>query len=118
MKKILLVDDDELFRDLASDMLETIGHSVTAVTSAEEALEILKSSTSYNLILTDISMPIIDGIELIKRIRVFNQTIPIYAISGGGRMNGQDLKSLSIKSGADKYITKPFDLVEFNSYLQ
>lgn len=68
MGKVLVVDDQRDIADLYKIMIDTVGHNCIVTCSGEEALEQIKT-IKFNLILLDISMPGMDGIELIKRIK-------------------------------------------------
>lgn len=81
--KIMLVDDNTIERTGIKYLLESLslGYSISEFSNGSDALEDLKKN-NYNLLITDIKMPIIDGIELIKIVRSFNREIKIIVISG------------------------------------
>jgi signal transduction histidine kinase len=104
---LLVVDDNELNRDVLSKRLNRLGHIVIAVASGLEALGELQSR-AFDVILLDVMMPDMDGIEVLKRIKAdFNLShIPVVMISAV-----TDLESIThcIELGADDYLPKPFD---------
>lgn len=108
MKKILVVEDEHFNRDLVVQLLEDEYEIVTAENGAE-AIE-LAQRIKPDLILMDLSLPIVDGWEATRRIKA-NQAlshIPIIALSAHA-MYGDKEKGLS--SGCDEYLTKPIDEV-------
>ena len=112
MKKILVVDDEELIRSLLSLALEE-DYSVACCQSGFEACEWLQENDA-DLIITDLMMPMMDGIELIHKIRS-ESTTPIIAISGGngGRISHRESRlNLALKAGADEAVEKPFELTD------
>ncbi|TFH44206.1 MAG: response regulator [ANME-2 cluster archaeon] len=83
MDHLLVVDDDKSVRDVLKDALEYYGYKVTIASNGQEGLEYFNNSHNFKLVITDIKMPIMDGIELARSIR--NSTkpdIPIIAITG------------------------------------
>ncbi len=104
-QKILLVDDDVSILLLVSDVLEEKGLEVTAVHSGEEALSLV-ADHRYDLILLDIMMHGISGLEVCRRIRE-QVECPILFLSA--KDSGQDIVE-GLALGADDYLTKPFEL--------
>jgi len=107
ISKILVVDDDEKIKKLISIYLENEGFSTTLANDAEEALELLKDE-EFDLIILDIMLPKIDGIEACIKIRE-ERTLPIIMLSA----KSEDLDKIQgLSSGADDYLTKPFNPLE------
>lgn len=107
--KILIVDDDEAIVDFLSIFLEKEGYKVDFAYNGEQALE-KSGNQQLDLILMDIMMPKMNGIDTVKNIREIS-TIPIIFLTA--KDNQQD-KIKGFISGCDDYITKPFDLVELS----
>lgn len=105
---ILVVDDDEIVRRLLLDTLSENGYSVETATNAKDALEKLNQKF-FNAILTDIKMPDMDGLELLKTVKTTHPDIPVIVMTGYGSMESA---IASIKAGAYDYIAKPIDLNE------
>ena len=103
MQHILVVDDDPIYTKLLRFLLEGEGYTVTTAKSAERALEYLDHN-EYDLILLDVVMPEMDGLELCRRIRPTSQ-IPILFLSV---RNDASYKLLGLRVGGDDYVTKPF----------
>ncbi|MCD6184400.1 MAG: response regulator [Deltaproteobacteria bacterium] len=80
-KKILFIDDDESQREIVNDMIESFGYIVETADSPEKAIQMLEKD-EYPLIITDLKMPGINGMELCKHIRTVNSESIIYALSG------------------------------------
>ena len=104
MHHILVVDDDPTNTKILKFLLTGEGYEVTALTSPVEALRNLGENV-YDLIILDIVMPEMDGLELCQRIRA-TSTTPIIFISALGEIKD---KITGLKAGGDDYISKPFD---------
>ena len=108
MQQVLVVDDDGIYRTIMMRVLARAGFSVSGVRSGAEALDHLEQGTP-SIIVTDILMPEMDGLELIRAIRRTGRGIGIVAISGGGDPIFDFLPAASI-FGADVTLRKPFEL--------
>jgi len=101
--KILVIDDEGSQRDIMQRFIPKLGYAVKTADSSETALEILKTE-QFPLIITDLSMPGMDGLELCRRIKKINPDIIIYALSGYiASFNEQKLEAC----GFDGYLSKP-----------
>ena len=109
-KRILLVEDDEAIREMVEKFLIMEGFDVTAVSNGEEAVQTCLTK-SFDLIILDIMMPKLDGLEVLKRIRE-KEALPIIVMSA----KDSDVdKALGLGLGADDYIAKPFSMLEFSA---
>ena len=108
MSKILLVEDNEMNRDMLSRRLERKGFDVVMAVDGQAGVE-MASSAGPDLILMDLSLPIIDGWEATRRIKAdaATQQIPVIALTAHA-MAGDEQKA--IEAGCDDYDTKPVDL--------
>ena len=106
--KIAIVDDEEIMRRLVSDVLKMEGYEIESFASPKEALEKIKTK-KFDLILTDIKMPEMDGIELIKRVHQQNPETGVIFMTGYADVSSA---KEAVKEGAYDYILKPFDLNE------
>jgi len=108
MARILLVEDNEMNRDMLSRRLTRRGHEIAIAVDGQQAVE-MASAQKPELILMDMSLPIIDGWEASQRIKGDPKTsmIPIIALTAHA-MQGDREKAL--KAGCDDYDTKPVDL--------
>lgn len=108
MSKILLVEDNEMNRDMLSRRLERRGYEVVIAVNGAEGVAMATSETP-NLILMDMSLPIMDGWEATKSIKAdpLTQSIPIIALTAHA-MSGDREKAL--EAGCDDYDTKPIEL--------
>jgi DNA-binding NtrC family response regulator len=104
--RILLVDDDEVFRLPLQRALEVTGFEVVAVPSAEEALDALDRSP-VDLLLTDYCLQEMDGVQLISRIKATHRTLAIIVMTAYGTI---DSAVEARRRGADDYLVKPFEL--------
>jgi CheY-like chemotaxis protein len=108
MSKILLVEDNEMNRDMLSRRLERKGFEVVMAVDGQAGVE-LASTAKPDLILMDLSLPIIDGWEATRRIKAdtATQQIPVIAITAHA-MSGDEQKAR--EAGCDDYDTKPVNL--------
>lgn len=103
MKKILIVEDDPSIAELEKDYLEVDGFEVSICPDGLKALTLIKEN-DYDLLIIDIMLPVIDGLEILRRIRD-DKEIPLLLVSAK-KEEIDKIKGLSL--GADDYITKPF----------
>ena len=106
MAKLLLVEDNEMNRDMLSRRLQRQGYLVVCATDGEQAVN-MAASESPALILMDMSLPVLDGWEATKRIKASQPTLPIIALTAHA-MEGDERKAR--ESGCDDYDTKPIEL--------
>lgn len=107
-KKILLVEDEEVVAGAASRILNIEGFEIEMTSSAEQALEKLNEN-QYHLLLSDLMLPGMSGLELIQKIRGIYKEMPIIIVSGYASL-ANALKAF--KEGAFDFIPKPFDFEE------
>ncbi len=113
MPTLLIVDDDAKIRGMLYDLLSDRYECNTA-SMADEAFQYLEVER-YDAIITDIAMPGLTGIELLKRVQLRDEDTPVILISGKG--SEQDSKSL-LALGAFAYVTKPFNLDEIERVVE
>lgn len=107
MARILVIEDQDDFRDTLAAMLRSADHDVQGAGNGREALDKLASGT-FDLLVTDILMPEMDGIELLMAIRKMPSRLPVIAVSGGGSISASLALSLSTSLGASAVLLKPF----------
>jgi CheY-like chemotaxis protein len=108
MAKILLVEDNEMNRDMLSRRLERRGYQVVMALDGQQGVDLARSEKP-DLILLDMSLPVLDGWEAARQLKADEQTraIPVIALTAHA-MSGDREKAL--ESGCDDYDTKPIDL--------
>ena len=107
MAVILLADDDAMVRETIAMLLEDAGHEVHQASDGAGALEMLETMRP-DLVVTDVFMPQIDGIELIRSIRRIHADLKVLAISGGGMYQDPKLATqLAAATGASRVLRKP-----------
>lgn len=106
MSKILVIDDERSIRNTLKDILEYEKYEVDLAEDGIKALEKVKTA-EYDIILCDIKMPGMDGIEVLEKLQELTPDTPVVMISGHGNI---DTAVESIKKGAFDYIEKPLDL--------
>ncbi len=102
-KRILVVDDQESMRQMLSDLLELMGHEPRAVEGGESALRDLRAQGA-DLVITDLNMPVMNGMELMKQIKAEFPGTPVIIITGYGSFHTE---KQVLSNGADGYIPKP-----------
>ncbi|PSV91733.1 response regulator [Photobacterium iliopiscarium] len=113
---ILLAEDSPTNQLVAKLMLERRGHSVTITNHGEEAvLKLLQCHKSFDLVLMDISMPVLDGLEATKHIRKLNISIPIVALTANAMQSDQFLYH---QAGMDGFLAKPIQPEELDLLLE
>jgi len=105
---ILIVDDDSSLRNMLSIVLRKEGYSISNAEDGRNALKFLRKNNT-DLIISDIKMPDISGIELLKKVKTINKELPFILITAFSSTNDA---IEAMKLGADDYITKPFNLDE------
>jgi len=103
--KILVVDDEEAIRETVSTLLEARGYQCTAVSNAREALQQLQRD-SHDLLLSDIIMPGMDGLQLLERAQAHDRDLPVIMVTA---MHDISTALEAIRMGAYDYILKPFE---------
>lgn len=111
MARILLIDDEAAVRAGVARFLRSLGYDVLEADGGMEGLRIVKRSR-VDLVITDINMPDVDGIEVILALGADFPGIPVIAMSGGGLMPKDILLSSAHLLGALTTLSKPFDLAE------
>lgn len=106
MPSILIIDDEKAIRKTLSEILSFEGYKIEEASDGEEGLKRFSEKT-FDLVLCDIKMPKVDGIEFLEKAREVNPDIPIIMISGHGNI---DTAVEAVKKGAFDYISKPPDL--------
>ena len=103
--QILLVDDDQILLQLGSTALSRVGFHVDIATDGQHAFDLL-SLTAYDLVITDLQMPRVDGLELIRRIRsdAATKDLPVIVITG---LDIADALDNAYSAGATSFVTKP-----------
>ncbi len=114
-REILLVEDNEINQKLAGSMLQRAGYSVTIAEHGKQALEIL-AEKYFPVVLMDIRMPVMDGIETIKHLRDDNKLTDIIAIALSAGVLDKEVDN-AIAAGFDYYLTKPIDFDALNKIL-
>lgn len=107
-KVILIVDDEEALREGLGKVLEDEGYTVIAAESGERALTILHNQ-KVDLILTDIRMPGMSGLDLLKKVREINNKLGVIILTGYGEIESY-IEAMNF--GAMEYVSKPFKMNE------
>jgi len=111
MAKILILDDNLDMLEMQAEHLRAEGHHVSLATTGPAAIARIKE-LGFDLLVTDLIMPDMDGIEVIMSLRKLQPPIRIIAISGGGRINAKDYLALAAQIGVHGTLQKPFSGAE------
>lgn len=106
MSSILIIDDERAIRNTLSEILQHEGYKVEVAENGEMGFELFKKN-SYDVVLCDIKMPKMDGMEFLEKSREVNPDVPLIMISGHGNI---ETAVEAVKKGAYDYISKPPDL--------
>lgn len=107
MARILIIDDERIVRLSIQALLHHRGHEVTLAGNGREGIE-LAGKARYDLVITDLVMPEMEGIETIRALRKLPSPPKVLAISGGGRSQVPEYLNAAIQLGADLGLKKPF----------
>jgi two-component system response regulator PilR (NtrC family) len=112
MNKILVVEDEKSMRDLLGLMLRKEGYSVATADSALQAKQLLESGESFELVISDVSMPGMSGLDLLREIRrIAPETAVVIMTAYGTKQTAIE----ALNEGASYYVEKPFDLDEMKA---
>jgi len=111
---VLVVDDDDSLRELLEEAVREWGYDVATARSGEEALESI-GRKKFNLVICDLKMPGMDGLELLKEIKVRDNKVHVIVITGYATL---DTVIKTIEAGAFDYITKPFRIEELRRIMK
>jgi len=106
MSNILIIDDEKAIRKTLNEILSFEGFKITEAGDGEEGLKLFSANT-YDVVLCDIKMPKLDGIEFLTKVSQVNPDVPVIMISGHGNI---ETAVEAVKKGAFDYISKPPDL--------
>jgi CheY-like chemotaxis protein len=112
--RILVVDDDPDIRQLLQDRLRAKGYRAQSVADGVQALEAVRAETFEGMIL-DIGLPSMDGMDVLRQIRKWDQQIPIVMVTASG---SKELAVRAISMGAQAYLLKPFDVDELQRIVE
>ena len=110
---ILLVDDDNFILNSYKRSLVLCGYNVTISTNAHDAISLLQED-QYDVVVSDIAMPTMDGLELLQRVHHYDPDIPVILITGGAKLETA-IKAINL--GAIKYLEKPVELDELQEII-
>lgn len=114
MSKILIIEDDQRVADTLKRGMEEMGYMVYVAYNAEMGLRLFKVG-DYNLVISDVVLPAMNGFELVKEIKLLNKHIPVIMLTALGTT---DDKLDGFDAGADDYMVKPFDIRELDARIK
>lgn len=108
MDSVLIIEDDEFVQNMLKQTFERAGYDVATASDGRIGIKLYKSKP-FDVVITDLIMPEMEGIETISQLRKSNPDVKVIAISGGGRNSPDDYLHLAKKMGATRTFTKPLD---------
>ncbi len=115
--KIIIAEDDPITLLLLKSTLEKWGFTPTEVQNGKEALELLRGDDEPRIVLLDWLMPGMDGIDIVRELRLHNQKIPHYVIMLTSKNEKKDIIH-ALEAGADDFLSKPFDTDELKARIK
>jgi CheY-like chemotaxis protein len=112
--KILVVDDNLAVNDILCQLCGFLGHEVVSAQNGAEGLALVHSDSEIAMVFTDFRMPVMDGVELLNRLKEFHPPIPVVLITGS--VVGEDAELES--AGFDSVVIKPFELKTIATCIQ
>ena len=112
--RILYIEDEQELSDIVCAGLRKCSYSVDAVYNGEEALEFYKAY-DYDVIVLDLNLPVIDGLEVLRQIRQKDDKAKILILSA---RNAVEDRVKGLNMGANDYLTKPFDFLELEARIR
>ncbi len=109
--KILVVEDEDLFADMVRRVLASMGHEAVHARNGKEAMKLFDPQT-ISLVLTDLIMPDMEGVELIVALRRIHPSVKVIAMTGGGCNRPEMYLPIAKRVGAMKTLAKPFSMEE------
>src|SRR5690606_16161368 len=114
-RHVLLVEDDALNREVATEQLSALGLRVSVAVNGFEALQYLASDSSVDLVLMDVQMPVMDGLETIRVLRASQPELPVIALTAN---NLRGDRERCLQAGMSDYLAKPIDPVQLELLLE
>jgi len=108
-KTVLVVDDEESVRAVAAKLIEKRGHAVLVASNGSQALELLRSGRRIDLLVLDVVMPELDGLQTLEQIRAGHHDVPVILLTA--QTKDEDVLG-GYRRGADYYVTKPLKPAE------
>lgn len=112
--RLLLVEDEELLRGIVAKGLRNLGYAVDEAQDGEEALYLYEIN-EYDLLVLDLNLPKVDGLEVLRRIRTTNAELRVLILSARSQV---DDRVLGLNEGANDYLVKPFDFRELEARIR
>ena len=104
--KVLLVEDDQAMARMCAKLIHRRGHCAVVALSSEEAVRIVSDSDDIDVVVSDVQMPEMNGIQLLAQLRTMKNTLPVVLMTGYGHLVSSDQV---LDMGAAGYIIKPFE---------
>lgn len=117
MTQVLIIDDDKVFRSSVKEMFTKIGYETVTACDGEEGIKLFQE-TIFDLVITDIIMPVMEGIETIIKLRKINPELQIIAMSAGGKMAPEKYLNTARALKVNAILRKPFSFKKLQETLE
>lgn len=117
MPNVLIIDDDHVFRSSLTKMFEKAGYLTETASNGEEGVALFRS-VGFDLVITDIIMPVMEGIETILKLRAIAPDLKIIAMSGGGKVGAEEYLNTARLLQVNAILKKPFSINELEEVLK
>lgn len=114
-KHLLVIDDDKSFRSYLKTLLQSMGYRVTCIATGEEAIESIEKGFTPSLLILDIIMEGMGGIDVLKRLRELHEEMPVIMLTG---VDQTQIIVEAMRLGASDYLVKPFEIEELEIALR
>ena len=104
--KVLIVEDDNAMAQMCAKLIRRRGHSAVIARSSQDALALVRGAGDIDVVISDVQMPQLGGIQLLSRLRAIDESLPVILMTGCGDLVSRDQM---LQMGATDYIMKPFD---------
>ncbi|WP_206732213.1 response regulator [Halarcobacter bivalviorum] len=108
--KLLFVEDEEDLIEIISDTLDKLDSNYLTAKNGEEALKLVEDNPDLSMIITDINMPVMNGLEMIEELKAKNINLPIIVMSAHTEL---EYINKAKELGVNDYLLKPFDFIKF-----
>ena len=112
--KILVVDDNSAVNDILCQLCGFLGHEVVAAQNGAEGLAVVQGDSEIAMVFTDFRMPVMDGVELLRRLKELHPALPVVLITGSIVRDDVELE----QAGFDSVVSKPFELKTIATCIQ
>lgn len=117
-RNALIIEDDQQLQKLIRIFVEDEGYTATIASDGQEGLDKFIENKTFQLVITDILMPKVNGIDVIKKLRSMNKDVVVIAVSGGDMVNPGTYLDIADALGANHVFDKPINIQKFKEVIR